>query len=146
MMWASTIRGAPVRLLHDVRRPCAAGQVFGAVGDVPIVGDWDGDGMDDVGAYTPGSTIVSLLLPDGSLRTETFGEANDTPVVGDWNGDGRDDIGAFRSLKGTFHLTAPAAHGSQPSRSVNYTASRHLPVSGDWDGNGTDSEGLVTAA
>lgn len=121
-------------------------QAFGAAGDLPIVGDWDGDGADDVGAYTPGSAFVSLLLPDGSVRTEAFGEANDTPVVGDWNGDGRDDIGAFRSSKGTFHLTAPAAHGSQPSRSVNHTASRHLPVSGDWDGNGTDSEGLVTAA
>jgi hypothetical protein len=122
-----------------------ASQVFGAAGDLPIVGDWDGDGIDDIGTYAPGGQTFSLLLPDGSVRTESFGTVNDTPVVGDWNGDGVDDIGAFRSSDHTFLLDAPSAAGSRAMRSVNYGPTRHLPVIGDWDGNGTDNEGIVTA-
>jgi hypothetical protein len=119
-------------------------QVFGATGDLPIIGDWDGDRVDDIGTYSPGSQTFSLLLPDGSVRTETFGSVNDTPVVGDWNGDGADDIGVFRSSSHRFLLATRSADGTQVIRSMKFGTTGDVPVIGDWDGNGADDRGTVT--
>ena len=34
------------------------GYFFGAPGDVPFVGDFDGDGIDEVGLYRPSSGLT----------------------------------------------------------------------------------------
>lgn len=33
---------------------------FGSAGDLPVTGDWDGDGVTDVGAWTPSTATYSL--------------------------------------------------------------------------------------
>jgi hypothetical protein len=112
--------------------------VYGSDGDLPIIGDWNGDGIDDIGTYTPSSRTFTELLPDGSTRSRVFGTAGDTPIVGDWNGDGIDDIGVFRSSTNTFFFDR------QPTTtSVTYPPHRQLPVVGDWNGDGVDSVGVV---
>ena len=49
---------------------------FGAAGSQPLIGDWDGDGIDTVGVYDPDSATVSLR------NANTAGEADVTFTVG----------------------------------------------------------------
>lgn len=70
--------------------------------DVPIAGDWDGDGDADIGGYYPANSTFYLYLIDlntsnaNSYINVPFGQISDYPVIGDWDGDGDDDIGIFR--------------------------------------------------
>ena len=72
--------------------------VFGVAGGVPVAGDFDGDGITEVGVYFRGQWYLDL---NGNGRWDDedlwakLGEEDDLPVTGDWNGDGKDDIGIF---------------------------------------------------
>ena len=70
---------------------------FGQGGDLPIVGDWDGDGLDDLGVYRGGTWLLdsdgnrSLDAHDRAFQLEGGG----TPVAGDWDGDGLEEVGLY---------------------------------------------------
>ncbi|MCZ7527341.1 MAG: glycosyltransferase family 39 protein [Acidimicrobiia bacterium] len=90
-------------------RRAAASRVRGR-GDLPVAGDWDGDGRDHVGVFRGGTFVLrSSLDADDARRELVFGEEGDLPVAGDWDGDGRDDVGVFRD--GVFLLRT----GDHPS-------------------------------
>ena len=131
---------------------------FGVAGDLPVVGDWDGDGDDEPGVFRP-STGQFLLRrtfasPFGSCPvcppativttiTLNFGQAGDLPVVGDWNGDGIDTVGVIRN--GTFLLTNGLnIDGSTPAIDITaaFGQAGDLPVAGDWNGDGIDTIGF----
>jgi len=83
---------------------CASLSVY-RDGDLPVTGDWSGDGVTKVGLYRP-STGQWFLDRNGDrswdgcrrdLCISSFGTAKDLPVTGDWNGDGKKSkIGLFR--------------------------------------------------
>jgi hypothetical protein len=72
--------------------------------DVPVVGDWDGDGTDTPGVRrhpnrwllrntsTAGAADVSLAYG------ATQGNIVELPVVGDWDGNGTDTVGVLRNV------------------------------------------------
>jgi serine-aspartate repeat-containing protein C/D/E len=72
--------------------------VFGLKKGVPIVGDFNGDGISDLAFWDRGQWFIDL---NGNGQWDSddlwakLGTADDRPVVGDWNGDGKDDIGIF---------------------------------------------------
>ncbi len=79
---------------------------YGLAGDIPVAGDWDGDGDTDLGVVRPNAARGGLdwyldLAGDGFLaeRVAFFGLSGDRPVVGDWNGDGRADFGIVRGTE-----------------------------------------------
>src|SRR5205823_724902 len=77
---------------------------YGEPGDMPVAGDWNGDGVDKVGVYRGGKWILDTNNNhriDAQDKVFELGGAGDKPVVGDWNDDGTDD-------PGVFHPTAPA--------------------------------------
>jgi VCBS repeat protein/FG-GAP repeat protein len=119
---------------------------FGASGDIPVTGDWDGNGTVTIGIYRPSDSTFYLRnsntfgFPD--LRVP-FGDGpgGDLPVVGDWNGDGVTTIGVYRPNTSTFYLRNSNATGF-PDLSVPYGAPGDLPVVGDWDGSGTTTIGV----
>ncbi|GGK73875.1 DUF2961 domain-containing protein [Mangrovihabitans endophyticus] len=76
---------------------------FGYGGERPAVGDFDGDGRDDIAVFTGGSqadVYVSLsngvaFVPSGWKWHENFAVGGELPGTGDVDGDGRDDVVTF---------------------------------------------------
>ncbi len=117
---------------------------YGAIGDYPVTGDWNGDGVSTIGVFYRG---VWHLDQDGdghfSIDTDTetnFGSSGDVPVVGDFNGDGVDEIGVYR--KGKFILDTNRNYRIDDGDQV-MQAPPGRPVVGDWDGDGWDDVGVV---
>lgn len=109
-------------------------QVFaGEPGDVPLAGDWDGDGRDSVGFYRPTTAEFFLVNEfDGVVdRTFRFGRIGDLPFAGDWNGDQADGVGVFRPSDKTMHLTN--FFGAFIGVAFSYPELGDTPVSGKWD-------------
>ncbi|MBD7917823.1 hypothetical protein H9657_05965 [Cellulomonas sp. Sa3CUA2] len=113
---------------------------FGIGTDTPVVGDWNGDGVDTVGIFR-GSEWSLNDGNDGSApeRVFNYGVASDRPVVGDWNGDGVDTVGIFRG--GVWNLN-DQNDGSAPERVFTYGNTGDIPVFGDWNGDGVDTVGV----
>lgn len=112
--------------------------------DIPVSGDWNGDGYDTTGYYRPSTATWYLRNSNfsGSIDiVAQFGEPNDRPVTGDWNEDGTDTIGVYRPSNGVFYLrNFNSTGGSQYA--FAYGNSEDLPVAGDWNNSGTDTIGL----
>ena len=121
---------------------------FGQVGDLPLAGDWDGDGIDTPGVFRPSTGVFSLADSNRATprvaREAHFGQAGDIPLAGDWPGSGRDGIGVFRPATGQFLLKR--APGSGPADiTIAFGAAGDLPVVGDWTGSGRDGIGVYRA-
>jgi len=129
---------------------------FGASTDRPVIGDWNGDGSDDVGVWRPGDRKFRLdgngnAVWDGptggDATTAAFGASADLPVAGDWNGDGRAEVGVWRPSPRQFMLDANgngkwdgAAAGDTLTPAFGVSTDR--PVIGDWNGDGKDEVGV----
>jgi hypothetical protein len=65
---------------------------------LPVVGDFNGDGIDELGVYRDGTWYIDTngngVIDAGDMTFE-LGRAGDLPVVGDWDGNGTSDPGAF---------------------------------------------------
>lgn len=111
---------------------------FGQAGDLPLVGDWDGDGKESLAVYRNGLWLIDWNQNgqfDGSTtdRVAYFGGAGYTPVAGDWNGDGKDEIGIFRD--GLWYLDANGNLLPDGGDVLAYFGEAGaLPVVGRWDG------------
>jgi len=73
--------------------------LFGSSGDIPFVGDFDGDGVDTVGLYRQSDGFVyfrNSLTPGEADLAFFYGLPGDQILVGDWDGDGTDTIAVYR--------------------------------------------------
>src|SRR5436190_993834 len=81
----------------------ASRKQFGIRQDAVAVGDFNGDGRDDVITFTRGDSadvLFSLAMPAGGFAAAQrlsgeFVIRQDAVSVGDFNGDGRDDVITF---------------------------------------------------
>jgi hypothetical protein len=103
--------------------------------DLPVAGDWDGDGRDNIGTvrdrnwYLDTNGIFGWQGDDTSL-VYGVGTPTDTPVIGDWDGDGQDEIGVYRR-NGHWYLDANGTLGWQgDDRDVTFDIGSAIPVSG----------------
>jgi hypothetical protein len=79
---------------------------FGLNGDIPVVGDWNGAGKDEIGVARPtanGSLVWALDTNgdgvfDAGDPVYSYGAAGDHPITGDWAASGTTDIGVYRTL------------------------------------------------
>lgn len=117
---------------------------YGDTGDVPVSGDWDGDGIDTIGIFRNGRWYLDHNGDGKSHSSEpaaTFGQPGDRPVVGDFNGDGIDEIGVFRN--GTWHVDTNHNGKLDPQDAVfELGTGDDQPVVGDWNADGADEPGL----
>ncbi len=113
---------------------------YGTTGDVPISGDWNGDGVDTLGIYRAGVFYLRNSNSTGPADIQfAFGISGDIPIAGDWDGDGIDTIGLVRGT--TVFLRNSNSFGS-PDVTFTYGAAGDLYLAGDWNGDGFDSIGI----
>ncbi len=109
---------------------------FGSSADRDFyVGDWNGDGFDDL-ARRNGSEFELLDLVDTSVRTVSFGGADDEIFVGDFDGDGIDTLALRRGNR--FTVRNDLGSSRRDSEIAFGKAGDQIFV-GDFDGNGTDT-------
>ena len=128
---------------------------FGGVpGDIPITGDWNGDGFTKVGIYRPMNGLFILDTNgngvfDAGDQVFTFAGAGrspgDIPVVGDWNGDGRSKIGFFRQgFLWVLDYNGDGILEQGVDRVFGYGGMPgDVPIVGDWAGTGISQVGIV---
>lgn len=100
-------------------------------GDKPVLGDWDGDGDEDLAIHRAGSWYIrSSGAPVGSTVTVfPYGQqVGDKPVAGDWDGDGDDDAGIYRGSQ--WHLRSTAAASGSTTSVVTFGEPGSQPVVG----------------
>ena len=115
---------------HDVTR-----------GYIPLSGDFDNDGNDDIFWYRPGSPRENLWWgrSDRSFTHQNGAHSVSgtyTPLVGDFNGDGGDDIYWYRPGRGTDYLWWSDGDRTFTGRGAPQVSGTYTPVVGDFDGDG----------
>jgi hypothetical protein len=104
---------------------------FGDRGDVPFVGDWDGDGRDTVGLRRPSDGFVYMRNSHTTGNAEVsyfYGDPGDIPFGGDWDGDGVDSVGVHRPSTATTYLRNANSTGVADLT----TRGAGMPITGDF--------------
>lgn len=107
---------------------------FGRSIDVAFTGDFDNDGVDEVGLFHPDTGTVTFRSgheANASTSNMTFGQWSDKVVAGDWNGDGNATVAAFRPGNRQIHLSSSDVD-TLGTVSVSGTAADWYPVSGNF--------------
>jgi hypothetical protein len=115
---------------------------IGMLGDIPLVGDWNGSGTAKVGTFRPsdgtfyldynGSGTWDDCIIDRCLQ---IGMNGDIPLVGDWDGTGTDKVGTFRPSSGTFYLDYNGNgvwNGCTTDRCLQIGMNGDIPFVGKW--------------
>ncbi|OPX65120.1 hypothetical protein [Methanoregula sp. PtaB.Bin085] len=111
---------------------------WGVSTDIPVTGDWNGNGITDVGIYRPSTHMFYLRTPGSPTTAIDWGVSTDIPVTGDWNGNGITDVGIYRPSTHMFYLRTPGS----PTTAIDWGVSTDIPVTGDWNGNGITDVGI----
>lgn len=125
---------------------CSAAQcnTFGTADALPVVGDWNGTGEEEIGVFYPkrgewrldangNGTANSCRVDDCPGK---FGARGDLPVAGDWDGTGKVRIGVFRPRTGEWFLDMNG-NGKFDGCAVDkclgpFGHAGDLPVTGKW--------------
>ncbi len=112
---------------------------YGTANDVPLAGDWNGDGVDTIGIYRNGTFFLRNSNSSGFADLQfPFGAAGDIPLVGDWDGDGVDTVGIAR---GTQIFLRNSNTAGNAEIQFFYGTAGDTYITGDWDGDGKDTIG-----
>jgi hypothetical protein len=117
---------------------------IGMLGDIPLVGDWNGTGTSKVGAFRPTDGTFYLDANGsgtwdgcGTDRCLQIGMTGDIPLVGDWDGTAFAKVGVFRPSDGFFYLDYNGSgtwDGCGTDRCLQIGMTGDIPLVGDWDG------------
>jgi hypothetical protein len=128
---------------------------FALGGEVPAVGDFNGDGKDDIVVFTRGTLgDAYVALSTGSSFGASakwhdfFGLGNEVPGVGDFNGDGKDDVVVFNqgTLGDVYVATSTGSGfvGTSVKWHDYFALNGESPRIGDFDGDGRDDIATFT--
>ncbi|MEV7041969.1 FG-GAP-like repeat-containing protein [Amycolatopsis sp. NPDC051061] len=129
---------------------------FAFSNEFPAVGDFNGDGKDDIAVFTRGTAAdVYVALSDGTKFVgdavkwhDFFGLGDELPTVGDFNGDGKDDIATFaRGTTGDVFVALSDGtrfSGTSTMWHDNFAFNAEVPAIGDFNGDGKDDIATFT--
>jgi PKD repeat protein len=125
--------------------------MLGTTDNVPVVGDWNNDGVSEIGYYQPGTNGTWRLDFNGNGkwnggvtdRVYVFGTTDSVPVTGDWNNDGTTEIGTFSN--GVWRLDYNGNgiwNAGVIDRQYWFGTAGDIPVIGDWNSDGKGEIGV----
>jgi 4-amino-4-deoxy-L-arabinose transferase-like glycosyltransferase len=102
--------------------------------EVPVPGDYDGDGTVDAAVYSVDSADWRITTAAGLEIRRQFGTPRtDLPVPADYDGDGVTDLAVYEHGTGRWRIL----FASGREQSLDFAApSVGIPVAGDYDGDG----------
>ena len=110
------------------------GFAWGNGADLPVPGDYDGDGRTDTAIFRPSTGVWHVMRSStGTPTALPWGNGADRPVPGDYDGDGKIDIAVFRPSNGVW-LIVPSTTGVPYGYAWGNGAD--IAVPGDFDGDG----------
>ncbi|HKA08042.1 MAG TPA: hypothetical protein VKD71_12345, partial [Gemmataceae bacterium] len=124
----------------------------GLGGGQTIVGDWNGDGYDDIGLFRADIGTFALFVNGNLFKivTRLDGKVGGVPLVGNWDGLPGDELGLFRPVTGTFSLDVNGdGDTNDPEDRVGAMLDGKpggKPLVGNWDGLGGEEVGLYRLA
>ncbi len=136
----------------DVLGTCSGGTYHAAGSDssesfanltvTPIAGDWNGDGIFEVGVYADETQTFYLdTNNDGYTELELhYSSAVDKPLAGDWDGNTYYSVGFYRPAYRVFYLDYD--NNGQMDIGITYGDGGDIPLAGDWLGNGYTRIGI----
>ena len=113
-------------------------QGWGAAGDVPVPGDYDGDGKTDLAVFRADTTAHTgnwYLYFSGSNTWSgvQFGLDTDAGVPADYDGDGKTDIAVWRAAGGNWYILRSSDAGVSFGQ---LGAAGDVTAPADYDGDG----------
>jgi hypothetical protein len=118
--------------------------VLGERNDVPLLGDWNCDGVDTPGVFRPAASAVYVRNATGEGPFEgAFDTASGftQAVAGDFDGNGCDEV-ALRNSGGRVFVTVALGDATVALRDFFFGDPGDVLMAGDFDGDGIDELGL----
>jgi large repetitive protein len=113
------------------------GVALGSANDIPLTGDFDGDGKADLATFNRSTATWVVYRSTQNGSAFKFGTPGSSlPIVGNFDGPGATQYGVFDVVNGigVWTLTSP----NSGVRQYGFGATGDIPLTGDFDGVGYD--------